>query len=744
MLETLLAEVCRKYGVDTPRPSRIFKRKSGHRLHWVPPVLAVFFNLPYDFGRLVADQPAVLRSVASGAESYRLSVGRFEVQVTKMILGNSSSFDWTVRDMETHLGARVRGIDMTGYWKTSLRAAAKAMGCKEKIDIEAQIHGIYEKTMESLTHDEWWRFKRYAGGDAETTLELYHATVRRLMEISPVVIDRNGIIPQSAPGAAAKVVFSRAFDEHPGEDQWGRYPAYADKMGCAAYYGGRSFCVRPGVHSRMTVLDLKSAYPFQMSLLPDPVTVVMKGVKPRDKFDLDTWRGKYGVLYVDGEATDDLIPAFRIRDEENKRLRYVAGKFENIAVTIPELVIGHVRGALRISKIRRGVVMLGSAHASFLRAGMREYFRIKEDSRLEKSLRDMAKLLANATYGKLVEVAVVELLIAGQIPVPQFAAVELVAPSIIQLYAECGPTDKLDKIYFGANTALRDRAVAVYLRFIAALDEKTEMRPLAAVVAYVQALISVGEPVSQPGLVRLDDYVRAHRRYRCGRYFLPLYAAQITGATSAMLGLMAHCTDAWQGDTDSVHVRLSDDISTAYDHPGFTRYFELMDAAGYTSPRLMSPEPGARSPEPVDGIESLGSWTEETPEPSVESVLVRPKLYSHRMPDGTYKQAKHGFAKYHTPEIDVVLHDTSLSPEDRQETAGKIRKQALHEAMLEIVGGTTHTYRTRKSPRRLREALATGKQVGEFVSRVVSVSMVRDPNTYIDTSGRNRWKPLEV
>ena len=112
------------------------------------------------------------------------------------------------------------------------------------------------------------------------------------------------MIPPSAPGASARIVFAKAFDQHPGLKQWEMYPTWADQMGLDCYFGGRAFCTKPGIYSRMATLDLKSAYPFQMALLPDPVTVRMIEVSPKDysrlgkraaKQFVQDWRGKYGV-----------------------------------------------------------------------------------------------------------------------------------------------------------------------------------------------------------------------------------------------------------------------------------------------------------------------------------------------------------------------------------------------------------------------------------------------------------------
>ena len=726
------------------------KLRDGRRQS-LDPVLSVWFNLPYDFGRLCADLKHVLRSVAAGADAYRVAISpRFELEVVKMHFGSSSAFEWLVRDKQAKTIVRLLGMDLTGYWKTSLAGAAKAAGVKEKIDIESKIEHVYEKARESFTDAEWAMFEDYGLGDVESTLDLYHATALLLTTIDARVVKNTGVIPSSAPGAAAKIVFAKAFDCHPDITQWRRYPAWADQLGCQSYYGGRVFCVKPGVYSRVSTLDIKSAYPFQTALLPDPVTVRMRAVTPCATFDVARWKGQYGVLVVSGEGLDARYPAFRVHDPRFAgRLRYVAGPFSKLSVTIPELVVGVLRGALRIDQIHWGVVMEGSAEHSFLRKGMAEFFSIKENKQNDKALRDMAKLLANSTYGKLIEVQCMEYLVGDKIPVPPFWEKARVADGIATVFANgCAGEDT----YFGDTEEEIARAVATFEDSMLRFDGTDTDRGVHAIAAYVEALTLAGVRLRTGTTMSVAAFVRAFRRYRCGQFFMPLYASQITGGTSAMLGCMAACLGALQGDTDSVHVQLPPNVRRIVDMPGVKRYFDIMQAAGYPSPYQDANDTWVNGI-PVPGLESLGSWTEESNEPSVESVLVRPKVYSHRFgPNAkdnngkalTFKQAKHGFAKYHSPAIEAILRDGTVPRDERTKNAAFRRQSEMHEAMKIIQSGVPVEYRTRSSPRRLREAVRHGGEVGEFVSRKVKLACVVDPNTEVDETGFVRWKPLEA
>lgn len=756
MFEALLQLISDEYGEPEKgphRPSRTAQRPKAERTKRkgyacgrdgrrgnIVPVLAVWFNLPYDFGRLADDRRELLRAVATGSDSFHHIINnRLDLEVSKMIFGSSSSFEWFIRDHKRKSVARVLGIDLRGYWKSSLSAAAKATGGKQKIDIESLIDRVYEKPFEDFTTEEWRLFREYAGVDAHATLDLYHATVRLLCEVDSRVMRRTGVIPQSAPGAAAKIVFAKAFDCHPGITEWLRYPAWADQLGCDSYYGGRSFNARRGVvrpspggrKQGVVTRDLKSAYPFQLALLPDPVTLKCIRVKSSDDFEVDDYKGKYGVLRIDGESLDDRYPAFRVHSKL-KRLQYVYGSFTNIAVTIPEIVIGVLSGALRVTKIHEGVVMEGSPENSFLRAGIRDFFRIKEDTTLDKALRDMAKLLANATYGKLVEVNTKDYFLGEKLIVPNFVAREDIARAFANIAAnETGI--KKDDVYLGNTDEQIETVWSEFKQLIQNLDMtgiSAEKKQTLKLSCYVAAL-EHGQVESDGTSTTLSAFLRLGKPWKTGQYFMPLYGAQVTGATSAMLGLMARCTQALQGDTDSSHTVGNVDS-------GIDEYFQIMKEAGYPSPRLVDGKYTGGID--VPGMENLGAWEIESPAPSVESVLVRPKVYSHLYPDGSYKQARHGFAKFHSPSIEAILRDGSIPGEERGRLVQRQRQKEIHEAMKLMLSGKTVVYDTKSAPRKIREAVRAGTQVGEFVSREMVMTLTPDPNTWEDADGNIRWK----
>ena len=771
MLSLLCRKLLDRFGEFEARPSETVQRDKGSRRKrkgdkpdgrdgrrsMPEPCLGVFFNLPYDLGRLFDDLTHGLKAIGSGASSYRIQLdGGLELEVDRLHLGSSSSFKFLVRARAERRIAQVLGIDMVAYWKRSLEATAQAVGIDGKIDIETEVPGIFEKDFSLLKPEEWERFKAYANIDAERTRSIYLATVELLVGIDPRVLNRAGVIPQSAPGAACKIMFAQAFEQHPGLKSWKRYTPHADQLGADAYFGGRAFCAEPGTHENIASVDRKSAYPYAEALLPDPVTVEMWAIRAEGNrllreldetvdddgvvsfserhtyacgsshgFDVNRWRGKFGVLVVDGEALDPVYPAFRKHDDG--RLRYVYGSFRGLPVTIPELVIGVITGSLRIDRVHRGYVAVGPSDKSFMRAGVRKFYEIKdaEDKAGRKGspLYELAKLLLNSPYGKLIETQRTDFLTpVPKVICPRFKARNRFAASVARVFASRGDCE-LDRLYWGDSDEQKKAARAFFED--SAKEFSEEQREGQAVQAYVNALESVEAEVDPGPSELLADYVEATHPYKAGAYFFPFYAAAITGLTSATLGCLARCVRAVAGDTDAVFFRLEPD-QTVDSHPGFKRFYELMTEAGYPSPRVVD----GQIVDGIPGLGNLGVWELESEERGV-GVFIRPKVYSIRYPSGKHKQALHGFAKFTTPEAEDARTDYTVPKKERETKARTILRSAYHVALDALLAGSSYEYKSRRAPRRLREALKTGKPVGEFVSKVVQIRNEQNPHTVL-------------
>lgn len=734
MLRALCQQVVDEYGEDidhedqtNQKPKRKDVGGRNGRKRKIQPVLSVWFNLAYDFGRLASDKSEILRSTLVGADSFRVQLSELlELEIVRMHFGSSSSFEWYIRDYNVNKIVRMLGMDLTGYWKTTLRNAAVAAGVATKHEIPDD---WYSRPREEFSDDEWRIFREYGVGDVCSTLELYHATVLLLQGIDARVVRKNGIIPPSAPGAAARIVFAMAFDQHRelrkdngGPGFWERPPTWVDQWGMDAYYGGRVFCNHPGVHKNVITLDIKSAYPYAMACLPDPVNAVYDYVPPSEGFDVEDWKGLWGVLYIDGEGLCDQYPPIRTHDLENSRLQYIVGKFENHAATIVEIVYGVLSGTLRVDRIQKGVIMRGSADKSFLRAGIVKFFGIKNEQSNPKALRDMGKLLANSTYGKLVEVNEKDYSIFEELVIPDFAAGSKVARTIARIYAELGAGDCKDD-YWGDTDEQRKHSMRVYKRAYACLDKNEDVAFL-AVIDYVNALSDAGCEVDSDEMIHLSDFMRRFTKYRCGQYFMPLLASQVTGLTSAIVGLAAKCLNALQGDTDSVHVLLPDGMQCKKDQqaseiqlPGWDDFQRILHEGGYG--------------QDIPGVPELGKWFCETNAGSVESVLCRPKVYSHAFPDGSFKQAKHGFSSF--PRV----------KDDDEKVAKQKTAKLLHDAIASLTVERKVAYTSRSVPRKLKAAVREGKIVGEFISHEIEMIFKQDPNTIVDEEGNVRWLTLD-
>lgn len=731
-LESFLEEIVQRFGVEEHRPSRHDTerrtrdgKKAGARSS-APLGVLVMFNGPYDVGRLFP-QRHWLQAIHSGLVDYRMLIGgRFEIEWKSYLDKSAPQFVWFVRDLQERRFARVQGIDMTGYWKCSLERALKAVGLTGKVDLQAEVEDAFERPRESFSPKELQARRDYAETDGLRHLELYWATTRLLERVDPRVITRKGLIPPSAPGAAARIMFARAFDCHPMVKEWLRPPPWAEELAAASYYGGRAFAPRPGRHEGLASRDIKSAYPTAMCLLPDPVTTTCRKVDPSPHFSLAEWRGRWGSLVISGECTDDIYPAFRVHHDN--RLRYVYGRFKEMVVTIPEICIGVARGVLKNLSIHGGVWLDGSCESSFLRRYVLEFFRLKEASPKGSPMNELAKLLINSAYGKLIEVQAKDVVALGdssEVRVPDYSnhvhAKGIIA-SLVRVAAATleGAPCAGEHLFFGKRLLRGDRA----RRY----DEKVSggTNPL-------EAYVSIATRAFGPRYtdVPIKAIVRHARSYKAGPFFMPSYASQITGFVSAQLGLMGACLEAYCGDTDSVAYPKTPDEPAR-----LGRYHQLMGDAGYLSAR----EGG----ESVEGT-TLGQWCLEM-NCSTESYIVRPKRYSHAYLENgktSYKQAHHGMSRFTTPEAERASKDATLSKPDRATEAARFRNVGLHEAMRRQLEGETVRYVQRPSPRKGRTAARSGEMVGEFVAQEIEVVNSPVPGTREGYDGWVRWLPLD-
>jgi len=515
------------------RPRRARGGEKPHRdgrRQTIDPVVIIIHNLEYDLGRLMRDHPQFKRAALAGDDNVRIMIDDYEVEIQFLIpFGSAPCFEFFIR--RDHRVMRLIGRDLWGYIKSSLNAIGESLLQMGKAELaEGAFLGIYE----DMSDEELEEFRTYAANDALLTRQAYELIITLLIDIEPLVIGPNGLPPVSAPGAAAKMAFSMA-----SADTWNRPSCRVQEIGALTYHGALAFSHRPGFHKNTDGNDVNSMYPHGMTQLPDPCSVEYVDIEAC-KYIHERWRGKWGALCVSGEGLDSHFPALRVHDTENTRLRSVFGTFERIWTTIPEVVIGVQSGRLRIDRIHDGIEMVGSNEHSFLKKFVEMVYKIKKDSPKGSPMYLMAKLLLNALYGKLVEV---------NFERPHLEPLARVVP-----------------LPRSQNHAYDDLVHLYIDKGIGALQEASDELMLA-------------HPDEQDDPVLFGDLFNQHhpKTGKAGYYYLSMYGAQITGFASAKLALAAHCTNAIQGDTDSLFT-----IGDASE--GLARYREIMLAAGYDAP----------------------------------------------------------------------------------------------------------------------------------------------------------------
>jgi hypothetical protein len=651
------------------------------RINTIPPTLWVFYNLEYDFGRLFRQNRQMIRTITADLDSVRIQVEAYEIEiVSQLVTGSCPSFEYFVR--KDGYIMRVFGMDIGAYWKGGLGKTAEAiLKGESKVAMDKELFKLTLAMFDALPQTERDHFWKYASEDARLTREIYLATVDLLVQVEPLVVKRNGIIPPSAPGAAAKIAFSW------GPDVWELPPTYIHQAGMNAYTGARVFNRKTQYVENVSVWDIVSAYPHVMTLLPDPATCTYPLVKSK-KFSLEEFKGQWGVVKIKGEGLDPYYPALRLHDEENARLRYIYGKFDNIWTTIPEMVIGVVSGRLRVDTIYTGFFIEGDNADSFLRKFVLEMFRIKAESEKDSPMYLLSKLLMNALYGKLVEVKM------SNTRSIQGEAATLDVLKIPNL------NDRKQEVYSAYAQKGGDGLVELYDEWYEQYPDTTDTIPF----------FMLFNSMEQVG--------------KAGYYFLPMHGAQITGFVSAKLGLAAYCTIALQGDTDSIFTKQSE---------GFKEYKRLMDLAGYDCP-----------------MEGLGAFECEIPEAS--GYLVKNKMYAlkytkkckdhkdHAEKDENCKECMKERVKLATHGITGLVLEDSVKPVDKSEEK-ELLMQKYYQLIEDVCLNSKSVYNARQV-RKLRQAYTQEKVPGVFYQLEREISCKIDPNQRINEQGEKVWKRI--
>lgn len=531
-IELLFAYLISRFGVD-PAEKRTGKGKSRKsRVQYRPkkgthetliPVLLVFYNMEYDLQRLFLSTSAFFRMTELARDGRWVSVGQYEVQmIMTSPSGSAPYFHWIVFDTESEKAVRLYGIDMWGYWKAGLGKTAKSLGIGEKIHIEKT---NFQKPLEEYTEQMIDEMIRYAGEDARLTREVYLATARLLGSLSKAVFRRNGILPPSAPAAAARLAFSMMdADEFPRPDK--RY----EQLALDAYHGGYVACIHRGWVEHVTVADLHSAYPSAGCLLPDPCSVRYVPIESETWTDIpDDIReaGNLGFVCATFMVFPDRFPG--ISKSHPEHTLHQPGVYERFAISLPELSVMMDLGQVKMVRVHWGFYLDGDPETSFFRRFFLHFYELKEKEEAEgrkgSPMYQTSKLLMNSLYGKLIEVN------------------EPKKPVLPREY-------ELSTIYYDPK-----------------LQNKTNRRNYQQ--AYIDGGIDAVMQLSERNLEKIHNLNAVPEEHaktftdvlpegptRAGYFFLPIYASLITAMTRAKICAMLNCFKAIAGDTDSIFTTL--------------------------------------------------------------------------------------------------------------------------------------------------------------------------------------------
>lgn len=701
------------FGEEIDRPSRAtYRLKKGTR-ESITPVLWVFYNLEYDLQRLFNADSGFFRVLRQGRDDMLFNVNKYTVQIVACNpTGSAPSFQMIVSDHAAKRVCRIYGMDMWGYWKTGLGKTAASMNVGEKLSADVPTEW-FDIPLDDWTDDMWATFVRYASTDGSLTRGVYIATAELLGSFSKAVFNRVGMLPPSAPAAAARMAFSYA-----SEEEWDRPDKPYEQLALDAYHGGYVGMTRRGYVTGLTVADLHSAYPSAMLLLPDPCRVKFATVAGGMWKEIPPGYRKLGCLgFV--RATFTISPAlFPSISKTDKRFTlHQPGTYKRFAISLPELSALFDLGQIDQADIHGGYLLIGDSKTSFLRQFVEYFYDIKskEEERAEKEGTDKntplylaAKLLMNALYGKLIEVRKPSLpalehepdLYENIILPPGFEKRSDNFKMIAQLYVD-GGTQALFA-YSRRNTAL-----------------------------HMEQAHITGEPINSVNDLpcMMVHQILQREQATAGAYFMPIYASLITAMTRAKLAIMLNCFDAIGGDTDSVFSRLRYKIDGIKSITWIAAEAKANDMAVRAGVGPVEDQPGLLG----YGVEmeNASGYVAGIKQYTLTADGYKPKLAHHAITD---------------PPDTGWQQQPGKSEAEKKKNA---RTAFCSNAVKQLALGHAVTYVTRKKPRRLRESLLRNDGLyGVFVTRERTVTPKEDER--LIPVGRDEhqaivyeWTPLE-
>ncbi len=472
------------------------KTRPGRRAK-LPFVLMVWYNLEYDIARMFSEDSNFWRAVKTGHDGVKLKLGDFNLEIRHHLLyGSAPHFTYIFRRNGKIL--EVRALDMWGYWKSGLDATAKALGLEGKEEIESE---IFDRKIETLSADEWDKLYHYAKQDAVTTRAIYLKTAELLSSISETVYSK-GILPPSAPKAAARICFGKL------KEELSPSPVPAIQIALDGYHGGYVYAMRRGYLENVSVIDRKSAYPTILKMLPNPETVEYRKIAKGTNFN--SLIGKYGFVVATFAETNKQFPCVSLFGSDGRTL-HPHGQMEKITISIPELAVGVLTKSVKDVIIHDGFYITGEKGGIFYDF-IEKVYDIKNSAESKSPMYLVAKLMMNSLYGKLIEIHDL------QAPLIHDSDYELIVPE----------TD---------NKEFKQKILEAYsnedMEKFEELCEKYRTGKLTTFGKYLTAEVC-----------------------SVGNYFFPVYASLVTALQRAWVILCSRLLEGVAGDTDSVFTQM--------------------------------------------------------------------------------------------------------------------------------------------------------------------------------------------
>ena len=442
----------------------------------------------------------------------KIEVDGYEIENVHMVLsGSAPHFSWIIRKDNRVL--RVLGMDVWGYLKQGLEASAQSLGVIEKIEIDKS---YFHLSYEEITNEQWDELRAYGKRDPRTTREVYLVLLQLLSQFSPDVVTKKGILPPSAPAAAARIAFS-----HMEGDTLHQSPRWAIQLALESYSGGLVFARMRGPVSNLLVGDRNSAYPTMMQMLPNPEKVrYISRLHPC----MEDLIGKIGFCHASFEHNGTFIPFVTAWDGSAKSC-HATGRYERQAISIYELSAGYLTKQITHITVHDAIYLAydnDAEQSGFLYDFVHEYHTIKNQNQKGSPLYLLAKLLMNSLYGKLIELRSPESLILPK--------------HILLLRVPFSWKSRMEK-----DDAFRMRFYGILVNQGMELDD----------------LMREYQPEEYDSMVPLHELIQ-EQGLKAGTYFFPFYASLITAGQRAWMSIYCYYTKAVLADTDSAFSLLSE------------------------------------------------------------------------------------------------------------------------------------------------------------------------------------------